>query len=140
METGDRQDNRPLSELIGGLAGDISGLFRKEIELAKAEASEKLSQTMSGVELLIAGGVLALGALGVLLTAIVSLLSAFLINQGVDPTFANAISAGIVTIVVGIIAWGLVSKGLSNLKGSNLNLNRTVSSLNRDAQVVKERL
>jgi len=37
---------RPLTDLLGGLASDISGLFRKEIQLAKAEASEKLDHAL----------------------------------------------------------------------------------------------
>ena len=109
------QEGRPLAELIGGLAGDISSLFRKEIQLAKAEASEKLSDTIAGVVSLLIGAVLALGALGVLL-------------------------AGIVTIVVGIIAYVFVNRGLNALKASNLNMNRTAASLSRDADIVKERL
>jgi len=133
-------ESRPLAELIGGLANDISNLFRKEIQLAKAEASEKLSQTMGGVISLVIGAVLALGALGVLLSAIVSLLASFFVNQGMDPAMSNAIAAGIVTIVVGIIAWVFVNRGLSALKASNLNLNRTTASLSRDADIVKERL
>jgi len=133
-------ETRPLAELLGGLAGDISSLFRKEIQLAKAEASEKFSQTMGGVELLLAGAVLALGALGVILTAIVAGLGAFLISQGMGEAGANALSALIVAVVIGIVAWILVSRGLAALKTSNLTLNRTASSLGRDADVVKERL
>jgi VIT1/CCC1 family predicted Fe2+/Mn2+ transporter len=133
-------ESRPLSELLGGLVGDISGLFRKEIELAKAEASEKVSQTMNGVVFIAIGGVLALGALGVLLSAIVALLAAFFVSQGWDETMASAVAAFIVTVVVGIIAWIMISKGISNMKASNLNLNRTAASLGRDAEVVKERL
>jgi drug/metabolite transporter (DMT)-like permease len=133
-------ESRPLAELLGGLAGDISNLFRKEIQLAKAEASEKLHQTIGGVVSLGIGAVLALGALGVLLSAIVSLLASFFVNQGMDPAMSNAIAAGIVTIVVGIIAYIFVNRGLSALKASNLNLNRTTASLSRDADIVKERL
>lgn len=133
-------ESRPLAELIGGLANDISTLFRKEVQLAKAEASEKVSQTMSGVMSIAIGGVLALGALGVLLSAIVSLLAAFLVDQGLDPTLANALSAFAVTIVVGIAGWVAISKGLNALKASNLNMNRTAASLGRDADIVKERL
>jgi len=133
-------EGRPLAELLGGLASDISGLFRKEIELAKVEASEKVSQTMGGVTSIAIGGVLLIGALGVLLSAIVSLVSAFLINQGMDPTFANALSAFIVAIVVGLIGWVTVQGGTKALKASNLNLNRTTASLGRDANIVKERL
>jgi hypothetical protein len=133
-------ESRPLPELLGGLATDISTLFRKEVQLAKVEASEKVSETMAGVSSIAIGGVLALGALGVLLSAIVSLLSAFLVAQGIDPTMANAISAFAVTVVVGIAAWMIISRGLNALKASNLNMNRTKASLGRDADIVKERL
>ena len=131
---------RPLSDLIGGLFGDLSGLFRKEIQLAKAEASEKLTQTLGGVQLLVAGAVLALGALGVFLSAVVTLIAAFLVAQGMGATLASSVAAGLVTIVVGLIAWSLVTKGLQSLKASNLKMDRTVSSLVHDADVVKERL
>ena len=133
-------ETRSLPELLGGLAGDISSLFRKEVQLAKAEASEKASELVGGVVYIGIGAVLALGALGVLLTAIVSLISAFFIAQNMDPTLANALSAIIVTIIVGLIAYVMVQRGLGSFKGSNLNLQRTASSLGRDADVVKERL
>lgn len=133
-------ESRPLAELLGGLATDISSLFRKEVQLAKAEASEKVSQTMGGVTSIAIGGVLALGALGVFLSAVVSLLAAFLVNQGLDPTLANAIAAFVVTAIVGIAGWMTISKGINALKASNLNLNRTTASLGRDADIVKERL
>lgn len=133
-------EGRPLAELLGGLANDISNLFRKEIQLAKAEASEKLHQTIGGVISIVIGAVLALGALGVLLSAIVSFLSSFFVNQGMDPGMANALSAIIVTVVVGIIAYIFFNRGLSALKASNLNMNRTTASLSRDADIVKERL
>jgi hypothetical protein len=70
----------------------------------------------------------------------VALVSAFLINQGMDPTLANALSAFIVAIVVGLIGWVTVQGGTKALKASNLNLNRTTASLGRDANIVKERL
>tara|TARA_R110002020_G_scaffold3766_24_gene16655 strand:+ start:5995 stop:6411 length:417 start_codon:yes stop_codon:yes gene_type:complete len=133
-------ESRPLADLIGGLASDISGLFRKEIQLAKAEAGEKISETMAGVSAIAIGGVLALGALGVFLGAIVALLAAFLMAQGMDPTTANALSAFIVAAVVGLIGWMTISKGINALKASNLNMNRTAASLGRDADIVKERL
>jgi len=133
-------ESRPIAELLGGLVNDLSTLFRKEVQLAKTEASEKVGQAMGAAASIAIGGVLALGALGVLLSAIVSLLAALLVNMGLDPTLANALSAFVVTAVVGIIAWVSVNRGLAALKASNLNLNRTASSLGRDADIVKERL
>lgn len=133
-------EGRPLAELLGGLATYLSTLFRKEVQLAKTEASEKVSETLASVSSIAVGGVLALGALGVFLSAVVSLLSAFLVAQGMDPTLANAVAAIVVTAVVGIVAWIMISKGLNALKNGNLNMKRTATSLGRDADIVKERL
>lgn len=133
-------ESRPLPELIGGLASDISTLFRKEIELAKAETSEKVTQVVGGVELLLGGAVLGLAALGVLLAAAVSALAAWFVSMGMGQTGAESLAAVIVGVIVAAVAWLLVSRGLAALKGANLKLERTASSLNRDAAVVKERL
>lgn len=133
-------ESRPLPELIGGLASDISTLFRKEIQLAKAETSEKVSQVVGGVELLLAGAVLALGALGVLLSAAVSGLAALLRSWGMGETGANSLAALIVGLIVAGVAFILVNRGLKTLKGNNLQLERTANSLGRDADMVKERL
>ena len=121
----DPVENRPLSELLTGLVGDVSGLFRKEINLAKAEASEKVSKAMTGVEMMAAGLVFAIGAIGVLLAAVVSGLSALLLSMGFAERNADAIAA----VVVGLVV----------LKGSSMNLDRTTHSLQRDVQVLKER-
>ena len=79
----DIAQGRSLADLIGGLASDISGLFRKEVQLAKTELSEKVDSALSATRLLLAGGVLALGALGVLLAAIVGGIAAFLVGADV---------------------------------------------------------
>jgi hypothetical protein len=55
-------------------------------------------------------------------------------------TSANSLAAAIVGVIVAIIAWVLISRGLNGLKASNLKLDRTAQSLQRDASVVKERL
>ena len=46
-----------LGDLFAGLARDFSGLFRTEIELAKAEASEKIDQAVKAVNTEIADAV-----------------------------------------------------------------------------------
>lgn len=132
-------DGRSLTELLGSLAGDITSLFRKEVQLAKAEASEKLTEMASSAVQIVIGAILALGALGVLLTAAVAGLSMLLENFGVGERAANALSALIVAVIVGLIAWLFVSRGLNGLKARNLKLERTTTSLQRDAAAVKEK-
>ncbi|MGK6317425.1 phage holin family protein [Neorhizobium sp. DT-125] len=132
-------DDRSLPELVTGLVGDISGLFRKEIDLAKTEASEKMSHALTGVETFAAGLVLAICAIGVLLAALVKGFTAFLVAQGMTEPSADALSSVVVGIVVALIAWALVSRGLASLKGENLKLERTSASLQRDAKIIKDR-
>ena len=133
-------DSRPLSELLSGLVSDITGLFRKEIDLAKTEASEKMSNALTGVEAFAAGIVFAIAAVGVLLAALVNGLAAFLVARGMTESSADALSAVIVGVAVALLAWGMISRGLSTLRGENLKLDRTSSSLRRDAQIIKERV
>lgn len=133
-------DNTPLSELLSGLVSDVTGLLRKEIDLAKTEASEKLSKALSGVEILVIGLVLAIGAIGVLLGALVGGLATFLVTQGFTDTGASAMASLIVGVVVAVIAWALVSRGLAALRGTNIALNRTATSLRRDIDAVKEKI
>ncbi|NEJ72054.1 phage holin family protein [Rhizobium phaseoli] len=133
-------DNTPLSELIGGLLRDVTGLLRKEIDLAKTEASEKLSNALSGVEVLLIGLVMAIGAVGVLLSAIVSGIAALLVAQGFAEPTANALASVIVGAVIGIIAWLMIARGLAAFRRSNLTLDRTTTSLRRDVQTVKDKL
>lgn len=131
---------RSLPELLGSLATDISGLFRKEIQLAKAEASEKVDVILGAGQKLAIGAVLGIAAAGVLLAAIVSGLAALFVGMGMDPTLASSLSAIIVAAVFGGIAWAMISGATSAMRAENLNMDRTVHSLARDAQVVTEKL
>jgi uncharacterized membrane-anchored protein len=131
-------NGRGLGDLFGSLASDISGLFRKEIQLAKAEASEKLDEAMKAGRNLAIGGVLAIGAIGVFLAALVSALTALLVNMGWSNETAGFVSALIVAIVVGGIAWAMISRGIAELKANKLDMNRTARSLQMDAQAARE--
>ena len=132
------EHSRPISDLLGGLVSDVSRLFRKEIELAKAEASEKLDEVLQASQHLAIGGVLAIGAVGVFLAALVAGLAALLVAMGMGPAIANFIAAVAVTVVVGAIAWSMISRGLAALRANKLNMERTTHSLAQDATVVKE--
>jgi drug/metabolite transporter (DMT)-like permease len=123
-------DDRSLKELFGDLTQSVTTLFRKEIELARAETSEKMSQAGVAAGAIAGGGVLALAALIVLLQALVIALS----ELGVAPALAALIVGG----VVAIIAFALIYKGMNDLKASNLTPTRTVEALRRDAHMVKE--
>lgn len=132
------ETNRPLADLVGGLLTDISMLFRKEVELARTEAAEKIDDAMGASRNLAIGGVLAIGATGVFLAALVTGLAALLVAAGVEPNWANFISAIIITVIVGAIAWMMIARGISALRASNLSMPRTASSIQADAAAARE--
>lgn len=132
------EQHRSLTDLLGSLAGDISGLFRKEVQLAKAEVSEKLDDALDASKGLAIGAVLAIGAIGVFLAALVTGLSWLLVAFGMSEGVSEFVAALVVALVVGGIAWSFISKSLDAWKASRLNLDRTTNSLARDAEVVKE--
>jgi drug/metabolite transporter (DMT)-like permease len=123
-------DDRSLKELLGDLTQSVTTLFRKEIELARAETSEKISQAGVAAGAIAGGGILALAALIVLLQALVIALT----ELGLAPALAALIVGG----VVAIVAFALIYKGMNDLKASNLAPTRTVEALRRDAHMVKE--
>ena len=125
-------DDRSFKELFADLTNSVSTLFRKEIELARAEASEKIGQAGFAIGSLAGGAILALAALIVLLQALVIALA----ELGLAPALAALIVGG----VVAIIAFALIYKGMNDLKASSLAPTRTVDSLRREANMVKEQV
>jgi hypothetical protein len=123
-------DDRSLKDLLADLTESITTLFRKEIQLARAETSEKINQVGLALGAIAGGGILALAALIVLLQALVIAIT----EAGVPAGWASLI----VGVIVAIIAYALIHKGTNDLKASNLTPDRTMDSLKRDAQVVKE--
>ena len=132
------EQGRPLADLLTDLASDISGLFRKEIQLAKAEAGEKLDDAMKAGRNLAIGAVLAIGATGVFLAALVSGLTALLVNMGMAEQSAGFVAAIVVTVLIGGIAWAMISRGIAEFKANKLNMERTTSSIRMDAAAMKE--
>jgi len=127
-----RADDRSLKDLFADLSNSITTLFRKEIQLLRAETSEKVTQVGVALGSIAGGAILALAALIVLLQALVIGLT----EVGVPAGWASLI----VGLIVAVIAYVLIHKGTSDLKASHLAPSRTLDSLKRDAQVAKEQV
>lgn len=127
------KEDRSIATLFSDLTQETTTLLRKEVELAKVEISEKVSQTQSGLVSLATGGAIAYAGLLVLLAAAVYGLADLLDgNMG--------LSALIIGVVVAIIGYLLLLRGRRNLKAENLALPRTAGSLRRDAELAKEQM
>ena len=126
-------DGEPsLGDLVVGLTDDISTLVRKEMDLAKAELQESAQQSARAGGMIAAGGLVAYAGLILILIAL-----AVLLGQWWDNFWLGSAVVGLVTIIIGGI---LLYSGMNQLKKVSLVPRKTVSSLNRDAEMAKEKL
>lgn len=125
--------DRPLGELLGQLMSDLAQLVQKEIQLAKAEASEKFSQVTGGAASLAIGGLVAFAGLLALLDAAIYGLADLLGDDA--PLWLSALIVG---LIVGGIGMVLLLRGRSHLKPENLSPRRTTESLRQDVELIKD--
>lgn|SRR5690606_37101849 len=125
------KEERSLMELFTDLTQSTADLVRQEVALAKAEASEKVSQVGNAVASLAVGGLLAFAGLLILLQALVVWLAEFMPGW-----LASLIVGG----VVALIGLGLLLAGRSALRAQSLAPRRIAESLRRDRDMVKEQL
>lgn len=121
-----------LGELVMGLTDDISTLVRKEVDLAKAELQESVQKGAKAGGMVAAGGAVAYAGLLFILAAIAILLGDWWNNYW--------LGAGVVGIVVAVIGWFMLNGGLTQLKQVSLVPHKTISSLQSDAEMAKEKL
>lgn len=122
---------RSLGELFSELSQETSTLFRKEVQLAKAEISGKASQAGKNAGLLIGGGAVAYAGFLILLLAAVF---------GLAEVMPEWLAALIVGIVVAGIGFVLAQKGMSDLKEINPAPQRTIETLKEDKEWLKEQV
>jgi len=126
-------DQRSVSQLLGDTLTDLTGLFRQEIRLARAEMGEKAAEARHAVPGLAGGAALALGGVVVLLMAAAALLARLL-----------DLPAGWGQLIIGAVAaaagYGLARAGLAKLRATNLTPTRTAEQLSRDAEAAKEQV
>jgi amino acid transporter len=123
------KDERSIGELFGDLARETSTLVRQEVQLAKTEMTEKVTQAGKNVGFLVAGGAVAYAGFLALLAAI-----AIGLGQLGLPWW---IATLLVALVVGAVGAFLVMRGLNALKQANMAPERTIATLKEDVEWAK---
>ncbi len=124
-------ENESVSELISGMVGDVQGLVRGEIQLAKTELSESASHAAKGIAMLVTGAVLALIAFVFLMLALVEIL---------DDAMPRWAAAGVVALGLLLIAAILALVGKSQLSAKNLKPEQTIDSLQEDKEWAQQQV
>jgi len=125
------REDRSIGELFGQLSQDMTLLFRQELQLARAEMSEKISQVTSNLVSVVAGGFVAyVGALALVAALILGL------HEAAD--ISPWVSALIVGVIFAVAGYVMLNRGLKELKRVDLAPRRTVETLKDDVQWAKE--
>jgi uncharacterized BrkB/YihY/UPF0761 family membrane protein len=124
-------ENKPLGDLFGDLATEMSNLVRQEVALARVEISQKAKHVGKNVAYLVVGGAVAYAAALAIIAAIIMLLGRYMPDWG---------AALLVGVVVAGIGWLLIGKAMSALQQTEMTPRQTVETLKEDATWMKEQL
>jgi len=127
--SGDSQSEGSIATLLQDIVGNIQGIIRSEVKLAKAEVTEDATSIGKAAGMLVAGAVLGIYALGILLLFLVYAL------EGPLPDWLAALIVG---IVFAVAAGVLVKVGLARVKSVNPAPEKTIDSVKEDIQWVKQ--
>ena len=123
---------RPLGELLKQLSEETTRLVRQELELAKAELTQKGKQAGAGAGLFGTAGAIGLAALGALTACFILALNAVMLAW---------LAALIVAVVYGIIAFVLVKQGQKKMKQASPPVpEQTIETVKEDVQWAKTQM
>ena len=125
----DPSRDRSLGELVSDLSSQTSELLRHELRLAKAELSANLADAGRHAALIGAG--IAFGFAAVI--AVAAAIALLLVEQGVVPWLAAAITAAL----LGFAAYALAQSGISALRKKPIAPVETIHSLKETTQWLK---
>ncbi len=120
--------DRSIGELVKELAGQTSTLVRQEIDLAKAEVTQKGKLAGKGAGMLGGAAVFGLLALGALTAALIALL---------DKAMATWVAALIVMALWAVVALVLAKAGQASLQRATPPAPQTVETVKEDIQWAK---
>src|SRR5918994_868325 len=128
----DELRDRSLGELLKQLSEQTTRLVHQELELAKAELTQKGKQAGAGAGLFGGAGALGLAALGALTACFILALNA------VMPAWLAAL---IVAVVYGIIAFVLVKQGQARIKRATPPVpEQTIETVKEDVEWAKTQM
>ena len=121
-----------LGDLLTGLTTDLSTLLRQEVQLAKVETMEKVSQATQSIVLMVAGGFVAYaGFLAIVAALVLGIASLFSF-----PLWISALIAGVLVVAIGAI---LLQSGRGMLKQLSMMPEKTVESMKENMDMIKEK-
>ena len=125
------KEEKSLGDLFSELASETSTLVRQEVALAQTELTSKATKVGKNVGFLAVGGFVAYAAVLCVLAGVIILLGS------VIPLWLSAIIVG---LVVGGVAFFLITSALAELRKVDPVPRDTVETIKEDAQWLKNQV
>jgi len=125
------RNDRPLADLFSDLLWGFERMVREEVQLAKAEISQKISQAILYVVLIGIGGSLAYAGFLAVLAACVSAVA------NVLPVWLSALLVGFAAIGLGLL---ILALGIWGLKRKDFKLRQTMESVKEGVEWAKKQV
>src|ERR687894_2683242 len=123
--------DRPIGDLLKQLSQETSTLVKQELELAKAEMTQKGKHAGVGAGFIGGGALFGLGTFGALTACLIALLT-----TAIDHVWLAAL---IVAVVYGAIAGVLALQGKNKIQEATPPAPQTVETVKEDVQWAKTR-
>lgn len=123
-----RDKDTSIGALIGQLLNELSALLRAEIQLAKTEAEEKISQVKRAIAVFVVAFVFVFAAVVAMTSGTALAFQAL----GLDPVAAEFATAALALAIAGILGW----IGAAWLKPKALAPDKTISELKRNRAAI----
>jgi hypothetical protein len=125
------RDERSLADLFNKLSRETSTLVRQEVRLARTEMAQSAAEVGRNMAAIAIGGFVLYAAFLALMFALI-----YLLAETMQPWLA----ALLVSVIVGAIGAFLVMRGYNRLKEVNLVPDRTVETLEENAEWLKQQV
>ena len=123
-------DLNAIPRLFGDAVEQLGKLVQNEVQLARAELSQKMTQAGIGAAYVAGAAILSIPVLVLLLIA----LALWLTQLGLSPALAHLAAAACGAVISAILA----TVGMSHLKPENLKPKVTMQQVERDVATAKE--
>ena len=131
--------DRSIGELLRDVTNDLGALFRNEIDLAKAELSEKGRHIGKNVASLAVGGAVCFAGGLALLAAVVNLVG-WLIAEIASAELAVWLAPLLVGGALAFVGYGMIGKALTALRSESLSPEQTTQTLQENKEWLKEKI
>ena len=127
----ERREEPSLGELFASLASQTTNLVRQEVQLAKTELTQKATQVGKDAASIGVGAAVAYAGLLALIAAAILGLGEFI------PVWLSALIVGLVVLIVGYF---MVQRGLNDLKRADLTPRQTIETLKEGKEWAKDQI